>query len=41
MLYVPLDIEKILTVDALIHSGVYVSAISQNELDAKKTDSPK
>ena len=33
MLYVPLDFEKILTVDALVESGAFVSAIAQDDLD--------
>ena len=33
MLYVPLDIENGLTIDALLDSGAYVSAIAQKELD--------
>ena len=36
MLYVPLDLDDNLTVDALVDSGVYVSAIAQNELDTIK-----
>ena len=33
MLYVPLDFENGLTIDTLVDSGAYVSAISQKELD--------
>ena len=33
MLYVPLDFKNGLTVDALVDSGAYVSAIAQKELD--------
>ena len=36
MLYVPLDFENNLTVDALVDSGAFVSAIAQNDLDTKK-----
>ena len=41
ILYMPLDFEKNLTVDALVDSVVYVSAIAQTELDTKKTESFK
>ena len=40
MLYVPLDFENNLTMDALPDSRAYVSAIAQNDLDTKKTESP-
>ena len=40
MLYVPLDFENGLTIDALVDSGAYVSAIAQNELDRVKQQSP-
>ena len=40
MLYVPLDFENGLTIDALVDSGAYVSAIAQNELDRIKQQSP-
>ena len=40
MLYVPLDFENALTIDALVDSGAYVSAIAQNELDRIKQQSP-
>ena len=33
MLYVPLDFENLLTVDALVDSGLFVSAIAQNNMD--------
>ena len=36
MLYVPLDSDNNLTVDALVDSGAYVSAITQNGLDTIK-----
>ena len=40
MLYVPLDFENGLTIDALVDSGAYVSAIAQKELDRNKQESP-
>ena len=40
MLYVPLDFENGLTIDALVDSGAYVSAIVQKELDRIKQQSP-
>ena len=40
MLYVPLDFENILTVDALVDSGSFVSAIAQDDLDTKKGKAP-
>ena len=40
MLYVPLDFENGLTIDALVDSGAYVSAIAQKELDRMKQKSP-
>ena len=40
MLYVPLDFKNDLTIDALVDSGVYVSAIVQKELDGIKQQSP-
>ena len=40
MLYVPLDFDKNLTVDALVYSRAYVSAIAQNELDTIKQKAP-
>ena len=33
MLYVPLDFVQGLTIDALVDSGAYISAIAQTELD--------
>ena len=40
MLYVPLDFENGLTIDALVDSGAYVSAIAQRERDRIKQQSP-
>ena len=40
MLYVPLDLKNGLTIDALVDSGAYVSAIAQKELDRIKQQSP-
>ena len=40
MLYVPLDFENGLTIDAFVDSGAYVSAIAQNEQDRIKQQSP-
>ena len=40
MLYVPMDFENGLTIDALVDSGAYVSAIAQNELDRIKQHAP-
>ena len=40
MLYVPLDFENSLTIDALVDSGAYVSAIAQKELDRVKQQAP-
>ena len=40
MFYVPLDFENGLTIDALVDSGAYVSAIAQKELDRIKQQSP-
>ena len=40
MLYVPLDFENGLTIDALVDSGTYVSAIAQTELDRIKQQAP-
>ena len=40
MLYVPLDFTNDLTLDALVDSGAYVSAIAQKELDRIKQQSP-
>ena len=39
MLYLPLDFKNGLTIDALVDSGAYVSAIAQNELDRIKQQS--
>ena len=39
MLYVLLDFENELTVDALVHSGSYVKAIAQNDLYTIKQES--
>ena len=41
ILYVPLDFENNLTVDALVDSGAFVSAIAQNDLDTIKQKTPK
>ena len=40
MLYVPLDFENGLTIDALVDSGAYVSAIAQKELDRNQQQAP-
>ena len=40
MLYLPLDFEIILTVDALVDSGAFVSAIAQDDLDTIKQKAP-
>ena len=40
MFYVTLDFENGLTIDALVDSGAYVSAIAQKELDRIKQQSP-
>ena len=40
MLYVPLDFESGLTIDALVDSGAYVSAIAQKELDRIEQHTP-
>ena len=40
MLYVPLDFKNGLTIDAVVDSGAYVSAIAQKELDRIKQQSP-
>ena len=37
IMYVPLDFENGLTIDAFVDSGAYVSEISQKELDRIKT----
>ena len=41
MLYVPLDFENNLTVDALVDSGAFVSAIAQDDLDTIKQKAHK
>ena len=40
MLYVPVDFENNLTVDALVDSGAFVSAIAQDDLETIKQESP-
>ena len=40
MLYVPLDFKNGLTIDALVDSGAYVSAIAQKELDRIQQQAP-
>ena len=40
LLYVPLDFDNGLTIDALVDLGAYVSAIAQKELDRIKQQSP-
>ena len=40
MLYVPLDFENNLKVDALVHSGAFVSDIAQDDLDTIKQNAP-
>ena len=40
MLYVPLDFENNLTVDVLVDSGAFVSAVAQDELDTIKQKTP-
>ena len=40
MLYVPLDFENNLTVDALVDSGPFVSAITQDDLETIKQKAP-
>ena len=41
MLYVPLDFENDLTVDALVDSGAFISAIAQDDLETIKQKAPK
>ena len=41
MLYVPLDFENNLTVDALVDSGAFLSAIDQDDLETIKQKAPK
>ena len=40
MLYLPLDFEVGLTIEAVVDSRAYVSAIAQKELDRIKQQSP-
>ena len=40
MIYVPLNFKKGLTIEALVDSGAYVSAIAQIELDRIKQQAP-
>ena len=40
ILYVPLDFENNITVDALVDSGAFVSAIAQDDLDTIKQKAP-
>ena len=40
MLYVPLDFNNGLTIDAFVDSGAYVSAITEKELDRIKQETP-
>ena len=40
MLYVPLDFENNLTVDALVDSGAFVTAIAQDDLEKIKQKAP-
>ena len=40
MLYVPLDFENILTVDALVDSGAFVSAIAQDDMETIQQKAP-
>ena len=40
MLYVPLDFKNNLTVVALVDSGAYVSAVTQNDWDTIKQKAP-
>ena len=40
MLYVPLDIENILTIDALVDLRAFVSAITQDDSDTMKQKAP-
>ena len=41
MLNVPLDVEENPTVDALVYSVAFVSAIAQNDLNRTKRESPQ
>ena len=40
MLYVPLDFDSNLTIDALVDSGAFVSAIAQDDLETTKQKAP-
>ena len=40
ILYVPLDFENNHTVDALVDSGAFVSAIAQDDLETIKQEAP-
>ena len=40
MLYVSLDFENSLTIDALVDSRVYISAVAQSESDRIKQQAP-
>ena len=40
MVYVPLDFENGWTIDALVDSGAYVTAIAQKDLDRIKQQGP-
>ena len=40
MLYVPLDFKNGLTIDLLVDSGAYVSAIAQKDLEINKQQDP-
>ena len=40
ILYMPLDFENNLTLDALVDSGAFVSAIAQTDLDTIKKKAP-
>ena len=41
LLYVPLDFDNSLTIDAFVDSGAYLSAIARDELDTMKRKAPK
>ena len=41
MLYMPLDFANNLTVDALVDSRAFVSAMAQDDLDTKKMENPE
>ena len=40
MLYVPLEFENVLTIDALVDPGAYIIGIAQKELDRIKQQAP-